>query len=301
MVAQRRGGARDLARRLMHAGRCWWEDGATRQGAAIAFYATLSLAPFLLVIATVAAFFVGADEARGYVVTQGGALVGSEGEALLKQLVGSGASSQAKGWAAAIGIGSTLVGATAGFSELQEALNRIFGVAPARGALRSMLRGRLWSLLLVALVALLLVASLGLTALVSRSAGRVLGGQFVDAATMLANEAITMGMAAVLFATVLHVLPDRHVPWRYAFEGAILAAVLFQGAKFGIGWYIGHASGAAAYGATASVVALMLWIYFSAQVFLLGAEFAAAGLRWREQGPHAAAPAPTPESLPTIA
>ncbi len=94
------------------------------------------------------------------------------------------------------------------------------------------------------------------------------------------------------------VLPDRRVPWRFAFSGAALAALLFQVAKFGIGWYIGRTAGAAVYGAAAALVVLMLWIYFSAQVFLLGAEYAAAGLRWDEHGEDAPPPAPTPESLP---
>src|SRR5512140_2054373 len=109
--------------------RRWMSDGASREGAALAFYATLSLAPFLLVMATVAAFFLGTEAAQGYLLREGGALVGDDASALLERMLKSGASSQANGWAALIGIGTTLAGATAGFSELQTALNRIF-IAP---------------------------------------------------------------------------------------------------------------------------------------------------------------------------
>src|SRR3982751_2890759 len=146
------------AQLLGRACRCWMDDGASQRGAAIAFYATLSLAPFLLVMATVAAFFLGADQGRGYLLHQTDALVGSEAGALLGHMLRSG-STQAKGWAAFIGLGTTLAGATAGFSELQTALNAIFRV-PERHGLRATVATRVRSLLLVVAVGLLLVGSL---------------------------------------------------------------------------------------------------------------------------------------------
>ena len=94
--------------------------------------------------------------------------------------------------------------------------------------------------------------------------------------TTLSLAPFLLVMATVLFGLLLRVLPDRRVPWRVAVRGGFLAAALFQAAKFAIGWYIGRAAGAAVYGAAAALVVLMLWIYFSAQVFLLGAEYAAA-------------------------
>ncbi len=275
---------RTTARLLGSACRRWSDDGASRQGAAIAFYTTLSLAPFLLVLATVAAFFLGADAARGYIVDQSGAVVGTQGGALLKEMLAGGSSGPAKGWAALIGIVSTIAGATAGFAELQESLNKVFRV-PARHGLRATVTARLSSLLLVIGVGVVLVASLALTALVSRSL------DWFDSTPRLtkwvalaANEIITLVVATVLFGLVLKVLPDRRVPWRFAVRGGLVAAALFQVAKFAIGWYIGRATGAAAYGAAAALVVLMLWIYFSTQVFLLGAEFAAASLEAHEAG-----------------
>ena len=274
---------RTTARLLGSACRRWSDDGASRQGAAIAFYTTLSLAPFLLVLATVAAFFLGADAARGYIVDQSGAVVGTQGGALLKEMLGGG-SGHAKGWAALIGIVSTIAGATAGFAELQESLNQVFRV-PARHGLRATVTARLSSLLLVIGVGVLLVASLALTALVSRSLDWFDGTPRLTKWVALgAIEIITLGVATVLFGLVLKVLPVRRVPWRFAVRGGLVAAALFQLAKFAIGWYIGRATGAAAYGAAAALVVLMLWIYFSAQVFLLGAEFAAASLEAHEAG-----------------
>jgi len=279
------------ARLLGVACRCWIDDGASRRGAAIAFYATLSLAPFLLVMATVAAFFLGTDEARRYLLHQTGEIVGSEAGALLGHMLTSG-STQAKGWAAVIGIATTLAGAAAGFAELQTALNGIFRV-PVRQGLRAMITARLLSLLLVIAVGVLLVASLALTAVITRSLGIFTdAGRLAQGATLVANEILTLGLAALLFALVLKVLPDRPVPWRYALRGGVLAAMLFQIAKVAIGWYIGRAAGAAVYGAAAALVVLMLWIYFSAQVFLLGAEFAAVSLQAQERGAEADGPAP---------
>lgn len=269
------------ARVVGRACRCWIDDGASRRGAAIAFYATLSLAPFLLVMATVAAFFLGADQARGYLLHQTDALVGSEAGALLGHMLKSG-SSQAKGWAALIGVGTTLAGATAGFTELQTALNGIFRV-PERQGLRATVATRISSLLLVIGVGLLLVASLALTAVVTRGLGLLTDtGPLVQWVALISNEVLTLALAALLFTVVLKVLPDRAVPWRYALRGGLLTAILFQVAKLAIGWYIGRAAGAAMYGAAAALVVLMLWIYFSAQVFLLGAEFAAVSLREHE-------------------
>jgi membrane protein len=247
-------------------------------GAAIAFYATLSLAPFLLVLATVAAFFLGADTARGYLVDQSEALVGSEGSAYLAGLLSSGGSSTAKGLAALVGVVSTLAGATAGFAEVQAALNRVFRV-PGRQGWRAMLGARSTSLLLVLCVGVLLVASLALTAFATRSLTWLQGSERVLRwLALVTNEGVGIALGAVLFGLLLKVLPDRHVPWRLAVRGGMLTAVLFSVAKILIGWYIGRSTGAAAYGAAAALVVLMLWIYFSAQVFLLGAEFTAAAL-----------------------
>lgn len=254
------------------------DDGASRRGAAIAFYATLSLAPFLLVLAAVAAFFLGADQARAYLLHETGALVGSDAGALLDHMLNSG-SRGAKGIAALIGIVTTLAGATAGFAELQIALNGIFRVRDRQGW-RATVSSRAWSLLLVIVSGLVLVASLALTAVVSRGFG-LFGdaGRIVQWIALVANEAVTLAIAALLFGVVIKVLPDRFVPWRMALRGGVLAAILFQVAKVAIGWYIGRAAGAAVYGAAAALVVLMLWIYFSAQVFLLGAEFASVSLR----------------------
>lgn len=262
------------------------DDGASRRGAAIAFYATLSLAPFLLVLATVAAFFLGADQARSYLLHETNALVGTEAGALLDHMLKSG-SKGAKGIAALIGIATTLAGATAGFAELQIALNAIFRV-PDRHGWRAAVSTRAWSLLLVLVSGLLLVASLALTAIVSRGFGLFDGaGRVVQWIALIANEAVTLAVAALLFGLVIKVLPDRRVPWPIALRGGVLAAMLFQIAKLAIGWYIGRAAGAAVYGAAAALVVLMLWIYFSAQVFLLGAEYAAVSLRAAQGEPDA--------------
>ena len=262
------------------------DDGASRRGAAIAFYATLSLAPFLLVLATVAAFFLGADQARSYLLHETNALVGTEAGALLDHMLKSG-SKGAKGIAALIGIATTLAGATAGFAELQIALNAIFRV-PDRHGWRAAVSTRAWSLLLVLVSGLLLVASLALTAIVSRGFGLFdRAGRLVQWIALIANEAVTLAVAALLFGLVIKVLPDRRVPWPIALRGGVLAAMLFQIAKLAIGWYIGRAAGAAVYGAAAALVVLMLWIYFSAQVFLLGAEYAAVSLRAAQGEPDA--------------
>jgi membrane protein len=270
------GGVRATIRALRPAWRRWQEHDALHMGAAIAFYSTLSLAPFLLVVATVAALLLGGDAARDYLMDRTGTLVGDDASAFLRSMLEGQGSGTAKGIAALIGAGSTLLGATATFAELQHALNRIYEVPPRVRAIAAAARSRALSLLMVVGAGLVLVLSLTLTALVTRGVGWLLDAEsLVRRATLVANELVTLSVAALVFAGLLKWLPDSRVRWRAAVQGGIATALLFHAGKFLIGWYIGRTTGNGAYGAAAALVVLMLWIYWSAQIFLFGAALTA--------------------------
>jgi membrane protein len=251
----------------------WWNDRALSMGAAIAFYAIFSLAPVLLIAIAVGGLVFGADAARHAVLIQFGGLIGPAGADAIDKILTSASNIGSGVIGTLIGLATFLVTATGAFVELQADLNIIWKAkAPAYSGFLAAVYSRLMSLALIAAISFLLMISLTFDALAS-AAGQYISLQGWVFAIAIVNLIFSVAMSALLFAFIFKVLPSAPVSWSYVIPGAILTAVLFVMGKFVIGFYLGRSNIASSYGAAASVITLMLWVYYSTQILLFGAEF----------------------------
>ena len=288
--------------------RAWTEDSATTMGAAIAYYALFSAAPLLLIVVSVAGVFFGERAATGEVVLRLAPLIGEQ-QALLVQNALQGLDRPGAGLAGLVGAGALLFGATTVLTELQSALDRIWrGESSAPLPWWSGLRARALALAAILLSGLLLTGSILLSAGLAAAATWWWPAGLAPHLPMLGealNFAISLALMTGVFASLYKGLPRLRLPWRDIWLGAAVAALLFSLGKTVIGWYIGGSAVISAFGAAGSVVALLLWVYFCAQVFLLGAEFTWVyahrhGSRRHQQArlPPAPVPAERPERPP---
>ena len=273
----------------------WEEDRASRLAAAIAYYTVFSLAPLLIVVIAIAGLAFGREAAQGEIVRQIQGLVGHDAAKWIEDII-EGARRPATGiFAGSVGIVTLLLGAMAVFGELQDALNRIWDAPPTPGrGVWPLIRSRLLSFTMVLGTGFLLLVSLvlsaGLSALETYS-GRVL--PLHPAILQTINSLFSFGVITVLFAMMYRVLPEVEIQWRHVWAGAALTSVLFVLGKFLIGFYLGRGSFTSAFGAAGSLVLVLVWVYYSAQIFLFGAEFTQV---WATQsGAHER----RPHSLPT--
>jgi membrane protein len=263
-------------RLITRAGKAWSDDYAPSMGAAISYYTVFSLAPLLVIVIAVAGAVFGRQAVQGQIAAQLGGLIGTEGATLVQSLVAA-ASDRSSGLIA--GIVSTVVlllGATSVFAELQNALDRIWHVPPSEKpkGVWAILRARLMSFgLILGLVFLLMVSlavSAGLSAFGSFTSSLFPGAQVV---LQLLNFVVSIGIATVLFAMIYKMMPSTKIDWRDVWVGAVATAVLFEVGKFLIGLYLGKSSIRQSFAAAGSLVVLIAWVYYAAQIFLLGAEF----------------------------
>ncbi len=254
----------------------WVADYAPSMGAALAYYSVFSLAPLLLIVISIAGLVFGQDAVRGEVFLQLQGLLGAEASKTIEGLLVS-VSKPAEGMAStAIGLVLLLIGATSVFGELQDALDRIWR-APARdrsGGLWGLVRARLLSFGMILGLAFLLMVSLVFGALVA-ALGKWWSGAFGDWAVVAEafNLLIGFTMTTGVFAMIYKTMPRVRVQWRDVWLGAIVTALLFTAGRFLIGLYIGRSDLASGYGAAGSLIVVFVWVYYSAQIFLLGAEF----------------------------
>jgi membrane protein len=263
----------DLAKQSVSA---WIDDDAPSMGAAIAYYTLFSIAPVLIIVIAVAGMFFGRDAVLGEIEAQLGNLIGKEGAVAIQGLVKS-AGEPAQGIVAtAISVAVLLVGATTVFAEVQSALDRIWKAPeqPKPDGLLNVLRQRLVSFGMILGVGFLLLVSLvvstGLAAL-----GKWGSGVFEewDVAFQALNFVVSIALQTGLFAMIYKVLPRVSIAWRDVWIGATVTAVLFEIGKLAIGLYLGKGSVTSGFAAAGSIVVLRVWVYYSAQIFLLGAEF----------------------------
>ena len=261
---------------LKAATRAWVDDYAPSMGAALSYYTLFSLAPLLIIVIAVAGMVFGQEAAQGEIVAQLRGLMGKEGAAAVEAMLES-VRKPAQGVVATIlGIATLLLGATAVFGELQSALDRIWRV-PAKNkvsGLWRMVRTRLLSFGLVLGLGFLLVVSLIASAALA-ALGRWWGTWFEgwDVVLEILNFAVSFGSFTLLFAMIYKIMPRASIPWSDVWTGAAVTSLLFTVGKVLIGLYLGRSSLASGYGAAGSLVVLLAWVYYSAQIFLLGAEY----------------------------
>ena len=252
------------------------DDNALSRGASIAFYTVTSIAPLLLIVIAIAGLVFGEDAARDAIQTELGDLMGRQSAEMLQNAVKS-ASSHGSGGsilATLIGLVTLLVTASGVFGEMQATLNVIWKAKPHGNTLSRLLRARAASLGLVAALGFLLIVSLAV------SAGLSAFGDFINAylpfdklILIVLNLVVSLLLISAVFAAIYKVLPDTSLEWHDVLVGAIATAGLFTVGKSLIGWYIGSSAVASAYGAAGALIVVLLWIYYSAQIFLFGAEF----------------------------
>lgn len=254
----------------------WVADYAPSMGAALSYYSVFSMAPLLLIVISIAGLAFGQDAVRGEVFFQLQGLLGSEASMMIEGLLAS-VSKPAEGMASTVvGVVLLLIGATSVFGELQDALDRIWR-APERdrsSGLWGLVRARLLSFGMILGIAFLLMVSLVFGAVVS-ALGRLWSGAFGDWALLaqLFNLGVGFVMTTGVFAMIYKIMPRVSVKWRDVWLGAIVTSVLFTGGRFLIGLYIGKTNLASGFGAAGSLIVIFAWVYYSAQIFLLGAEF----------------------------
>jgi membrane protein len=250
------------------------EDNCLSRGAAIAYYTVFSLAPVLIIVIAIAGFVFGAEAARGALLDEISSLMGRQGGEAIQTMIASANQQNRSGWAGAVGVITLIVTASGVFSELQDSLNAIWRARPRLGTVSRLVRARLASLGLVMTLGFLLLVSLVVSTALS-AIGPWLdnlfpGGQMVIRAV---SFLVSLSLVALLFALIYKVLPDTSLAWRDVIAGAIATAVLFNIGKFLIGLYLGSSSVASSFGAAGAFALLLLWIYYSSQIFLIGAEF----------------------------
>jgi membrane protein len=257
------------------AGSAWLSDNAPSLGAALAFYTIFSLAPVLIVAIAVAGLVFGREAAEGEILRQIQALVGPAGAATIQTIIQR-ANQPALGIiASAVGLVAVVVGASGAFLQLQEALNQVWKVKRMSESFWvSALRKRSLSFGLVLGTGFLLMVSLALSAALA-VVGTFMGHLLPIPAFMLesVNFLLSFAVITLLFAMIFKFLPDTEVAWGDVWIGAAVTAFLFTIGKMLIGLYLGESSVASAYGAAGSLVVVLVWVYYSAQILLLGAEF----------------------------
>jgi membrane protein len=254
----------------------WWNDNIPRMGAALAYYTLFSLAPILIVAIAVAGLAFGPEAVRGEIVGQVQGLVGREGAQAVQAMLEGAAKPSSSVPATIIGVITFFLGATGAFLELQTALDAIWRVkAKSRGSfLKDLLMQRFISFGLVLGFGFLLLTSLVVSAALA-ALHTYMGNAFpgVTALWEALNAIVSLIVITLLFAMIYKVLPDVKLAWTDVWVGALVTAGLFTIGKFLIGLYIGTSAFASTYGAAGSVIVILLWVYYTSQIVLLGAEF----------------------------
>jgi membrane protein len=256
--------------------RNWLADQATSVSAALAFYCAFSLAPLLIIIVSIAAWVVGAELAYSYLDRQVTLLFGRQSAEVLLGAMRSAQSADGV-WATLVSVGMLLIGASTVFAALQQALQQIWGGRDAiPSGWRTFVRSRLLSFGFILAIGFLLLVSLTLTTALAALREFVLR-HFEGAVGLFASVdfLLSIGLGTGLVALMYRYLPARRLAWRHVLIGALVTAMLFHLGRWAIGFYLGRATQPTAFGAAQSFAALLLWLYYSAQIFLFGAEFTA--------------------------
>lgn len=253
----------------------WSADKAPRLAAALSFYTMLSIAPLLVIAVSIIGFVFGSAEAQQQVVDQVTGLIGEEAAQAVQGMLQNASQPNVRSWAGIIGIATLLWGASNVFNQLHEAMNQIWNVELKPGlGIMATVKQRLLSFALVAVIGFLLLVSLILSAVLT-----AMSAYFSDLLPdgdrvwQIVDIAVSLLVITGLFALMYRVIPDVKVAWRDMWLGAFITALLFVIGKQVLGWYLGRQSFGSTFGAAGSLVVLLVWIYYSAQILFLGAEF----------------------------
>lgn len=262
----------DLWGLLKTAGSEWIDHKAPRMGAALAYYTIFSMAPLLVITIAVASLAFGQDAAEGRIIEQLRDVVGEQGGRAVQTMIAHANEEGGGLFATVLSIVALFLGAMGVFGELQDSLNTIWDV-PARAGrgLWGIIQDRLLSFVMVLGVAFLLLVSLVVSAVLA-AVGTLLGAWGMSIVGQALNFVVSLGVITLLFAMIYRFLPDVRIAWADVWLGAGLTALLFTTGKLLIGLYLGHSSIASAYGAAGSLAVLLVWLYYSTQIFLFGAE-----------------------------
>lgn len=255
----------------------WSADKAPRLGAALSYYTVFSLVPLLVLTIAIAGWAFGKEVAQQSMMAQIESLVGPQSAAAIKQMLEIAQKPSSGMFASVVALGTLLLGSSGVFAQLQDALNAVWGVEPKAGrGIWGTIKDRFFSLLAVLGTGFLLLVSLVLSAALA-AAGKLFQGWLPgqEALLHLAHFVISFGVITLLFAMMFKLLPDAKVAWHDVWVGAALTSLLFTIGKFLIGFYLGKADVGSAYGAAGSLVILLVWVYYSSQILLYGAEFTA--------------------------
>jgi membrane protein len=269
-------GPKHLFKLFVKAGKAWMDDFAPSMGAAISYYTVFSVAPLLIIVIAMAGAVFGREAVEGQIVAQLSGLIGRDGAGLIQGVVASASDTDQGLVAGLISLGVLMIGATTVFAELQSALDRIWHVPEAQKpkGVWAILRARLLSFgLILCLVFLLMVSLVVSTA--TAAFGDWASGQFPgwEATMYMLNMVISISFTTLLFAMIFKLMPTARIAWRDVWVGAFVTAVLFEAGKFLISLYLGKSGVTEAFAAAGSLVVLLAWVYYAAQIFLLGAEF----------------------------
>jgi membrane protein len=284
----------------------WSDDYAPSMGAALAYYTTFSAAPLILIVVSVAGLVFGQEAARGEIFAQLRGLIGEQGAVAVEGLLQSVSKPKDGALGTVIGIVVLLIGATTVFAELQDALDRIWR-APARtrsSGLWTLIRARVLSFGMILGIGFLLMVSLVVSAALSALGNwwaPIFGGW--ELLLQGVNLLVSFALITVIFALIYKIMPRARVEWRDVWIGASVTALLFSIGKSLIGLYIGRSGVTSGFGAAGSLAVLLVWVYYSAQIFLLGAEFTwvyahSHGSRRGQAVPPQETPSRTNDNLP---
>lgn len=266
---------RELWTLIKEAASDWSHDRAPRLGAALAYYTVFSIVPLLIIIIAIIGMVFGQDAAQSAIMQQIAGLVGEQSAAALKDMIERANQPSTGILSTVIAIGTLLIGASAFFGELQSALNTVWGLEPREGlGLWGFVKSRFLSLVTVLGTAFLLLVSLVLSTALS-AFGKWFGAllPWPEFVLHIINIAVSFAVITGLFAMIFKILPDAHIAWRDVWVGAALTSALFTVGKFAIGLYLGKSNVGSAYGTAGSLVVVLVWVYYSAQILLYGAEF----------------------------
>lgn len=266
---------REVLQIALSAAKSWSAHRAASKGAALALYMLFSLAPMLVLIVAVAGFFLGADAVRQALVQQMSGLMGSQGGEAIKTILGGARHGTGGFVAGLVSAGLVLVSATSAFAELKDSLDELWEVpASTESGLWTVIRERFLSFGLILVLALMLLASLGVSAGLA-AMGNLWGDKTspFQIVSLVLSNVVSLAVLTALFAVIFKYLPAAKIAWRDVIVGGVLTAVLFTVGKSLIGLYVAHADINSAYGAAGSIVILITWIYYSAQIFFYGSLF----------------------------